>query len=93
MFKFNPIDLTDKMEETQIDVMNLEAGILTINEIRIERGLETVPWGDTPLNYNSYGEINTTEEPDTGDTEVDKALALINRTREQFYRSYAYGLE
>lgn len=82
------------MEETQIDVMNLEAGILTINEIRIERGLETVPWGDTPLNYNSYGEINTLEEePDTGDTEVDKALALINDTRAKFYRSYAYGLE
>lgn len=92
IFKFNPIDLTDKMEETQIDVMNLEAGILTINEIRIERGLETVPWGDQPLNYNSYGEINTPEEePDTGDTEVDKALALINDTRAKFYRSYQYG--
>lgn len=94
IFKFNPIDLTDKMEETQIDVMNLEAGILTINEIRIERGLETVPWGDQPLNYNSYGEINTPEEePNTGDTEVDKALALINDTRAKFYRSYSYGLE
>ena len=91
IFKFNPIDLTDKMEETQIDVMNLEAGILTINEIRIERGLETVPWGDQPLNYNSYGEINTPEEePDTGDTEVDKALALINDTRAKFYRSFDY---
>lgn len=91
-FHFNPIDLTDRMEETQIDVMNLEAGILTINEIRVERGLETVPWGNQPLNYNSYGEINT-EEPDTGDTEVDKALALINDTRAKFYRSYQYGLE
>ena len=44
------------------------------------------------LNYNSYGEINTPEEePDTGDTEVDKALALINDTRAKFYRSYQYG--
>ena len=91
-FNFNPIDLTDKLEETQIDVMNLEAGILTIDEIRIERGLDTVPWGNQPLNYNSYGEINTTE-PDTGDDEVDKALALINDTRAKFYRSYQYGLE
>ena len=91
-FHFNPIDLTDRMEETQIDVMNLEAGILTINEIRIDRGLDTVPWGDQPLNYNTYGEINTTE-PDTGDAEVDKALALINDTRAKFYRSYQYGLE
>ena len=92
-FHFNPIDLTDKMEETQIDVMNLEAGILTINEIRVERGLETVPWGNQPLNYNTYGEINTEDEPDTGDEEVDKALTLINDTRAKFYRSYSYGLE
>ena len=91
-FHFNPIDLTDQMEETQIRMMELESGLRTINEIRIEMGLETVPWGSKPLNYNNQGEIDV-DEPDTGDAEVDKALSLINRTREQFYRSYSYGLE
>ena len=55
-------------------------------------GLETVPWGSKPLNYNNQGEIDV-DEPDTGDAEVDKALSLINSTREQFYRGYSYGLE
>ena len=91
-FHFNPIDLTDQMEETQIRMMELESGLRTINEIRIDMGLETVPWGSTPLNYNNQGEIDV-DEPDTGDAEVDKALSLINTTREQLYRSYQYGLE
>ena len=89
-FHFNPIDLTDQMEETQIRMMELESGLRTINEVRVEMGLETVPWGSKPLNYNNQGEIDV-DEPDTGDAEVDKALSLINRTREQIYRSYEYG--
>ena len=88
-FKFNPIDLTDQMEETQIRMMELESGLRTINEIRIDMGLETVPWGSKPLNLNP---VNP-PEIDTGDAEVDKALSLINTTREQLYRSYQYGLE
>ena len=91
-FKFNPIDLTDRLEETQIDVLNLQNGILTINEIRIDRGLDTVPWGNKPLNMMDPTQTSG-EDVDTGDPEVDKALSLINRTREQFYRSYSYGLE
>ena len=91
-FYFNPIDLTDQFEETRIRIMELESGLKTINEVRVEMGLETVPWGATPLNYNNQGEIDT-DVPDTGDPEVDKALALINTTREQFYRRYSYGLE
>ena len=88
-FHFNPIDLTDQMEETQIRMMELESGLRTINEIRIDMGLETVPWGSKPLNLNP---VNP-PEIDTGDAEVDKALSLINTTREQLYRSYQYGLE
>ena len=90
-FYFNPIDLTDQYEETQIRMMELESGLKTINEVRVEMGLETVPWGSKPLNLNP---VNESEPgPDTGNPEVDKALALINTTREQFYRSYSYGLE
>ena len=88
-FHFNPIDLTDKMEETQIDVMNLEAGILTINEIRVERGLETVPWGDAPLNYNNQGEIDV-DEPDTGNPQLDEAFKLIRQSEANVYRNFDY---
>lgn len=87
-FHFNPIDLTDQMEETQIRMMELESGLKTINEIRIDMGLETVPWGDAPLNYNSYGEIN--EEPDTGNQQLDEAFELIRQSEANVYRNFDY---
>lgn len=88
-FTFNPIDLTDQMEETQIRMMELQSGLKTINEVRVEMGLETVSWGSKPLSLTPAGEPEPL--PDTGDEEVDKALSLINSTREQIYRSYEYG--
>ena len=88
-FTFNPIDLTDQLEETQIRMMELESGLKTINEIRVEMGLDTVAWGSKPLNLNPMSEPEPL--PDTGDEDVDKALSLINSTREQIYRSYEYG--
>ena len=91
-FHFNPIDLTDQLEETQIRMMELESGLKTINEVRVDMGLETVPWGAKPLNLNPVNE-SSVEPVDTGDKQLDEAFNLINRTREQFYRSYSYGLE
>lgn len=87
-FHFNPIDLTDQMEETQIDVMNLQAGILTINEIRIERGLETVPWGNQPLSMMPSVSYDNT--PDTGDEQLDNAFALIQQAKTDLWRTYEY---
>ena len=84
-FTFNPIDLTDQLEETQIDVMNLNAGLLTINEIRIERGLETVPWGDTPFMMQTH-DYNT----DTTDASIDNAFQLIQNAKTQLWRTYEY---
>ena len=84
-FHFNPIDLTDQMEETQIDVMNLNAGLLTINEIRIERGLETVPWGDTPFMMQTHDYNN-----DTGDASIDNAFRLIQQAKTGLWRTYEY---
>lgn len=84
-FTFNPIDLTDQMEETQIDVMNLNAGLLTINEIRVERGLETVPWGDTPFMMQTH-DYNT----DTTDASIDNAFQLIQNAKTELWRTYEY---
>ena len=88
-FTFNPIDLTDQLEETQIRIMELDSGLKTINEIRVDMGLDTVAWGNKPLGLTPSSEPEPL--PDTGDEDVDKALSLINSTREQIYRSYEYG--
>ena len=88
-FTFNPIDLTDQLEETQIRIMELDSGLKTINEIRVDMGLDTVPYGNKPLSLTQTNEPEPL--PDTGDEDVDKALSLINSTREQIYRSYEYG--
>ena len=84
-FTFNPIDLTDQLEETQLDVMNLNAGLLTINEIRIERGLETVPWGDTPFMMQTH-DYNT----NTDNTPIDNAFQLIQNAKTELWRTYEY---
>ena len=69
--------------------MESESGLKTINEIRVEMGLDTVPYGNKPLSLTQTNEPEPL--PDTGDEDVDKALSLINSTREQIYRSYEYG--
>ena len=73
------------MEETQIDVMTLNAGLLTINEIRVERGLETVPWGDTPFMMQTH-DYNT----DTTDASIDNAFQLIQNAKTELWRTYEY---
>lgn len=88
-FKFNPIDLTDRLEETQIDVLNLQNGILTINEVRVERGLDTVPYGDAPLFMMETHDYEG-EQPDTGNTELDNAFNLIRTAKTGLWRTYEY---
>ena len=89
VFQFEPIDLTDKLEEMNIRRMELETGLKTINEIRNDMGLDVVSWGDQPLNYNPNNS-DEAPEPDTGNPELDEAFNLIRSAETNVYRSYDY---
>jgi hypothetical protein len=88
VFEFNPIDLTDKLEETNIRKMELETGLKSINEIRQEIGLEPVYWGDKPLGLMDNSE--PAPEIDTGDQKLDEAFKLIRQAETDVYRTYDY---
>lgn len=89
VFEFNPIDLTDKLEEMNIRRMELETGLKTINEIRNDMGLEPVPYGDKPLGLQA-NELVDEPEIDTGDEELDNAFNLIRSAETNLYKSYDY---
>lgn len=48
VFQFNEMDIEDKLKRSQIEKIKLDSGILTVNEVRQEYGLEAVAWGDIP---------------------------------------------
>lgn len=48
VFQFNEMDIEDKLKRSQIEKIKLDSGILTVNEVRQEYGLEPVAWGDIP---------------------------------------------
>ena len=48
VFSFNEVDIEDKLKRSQIETNKLNAGILTVNEVRQDYGLEPVAWGDIP---------------------------------------------
>jgi HK97 family phage portal protein len=88
VFEFNPVDLTDKLEEMNIRKMELETGLKSINEIRQEIGLEPVYWGDSPLVLMDNSE--PAPEIDTGDQKLDEAFNLIRQAETDVYRTYDY---
>ena len=62
-FAFEGIDLADIVTQAEIDRSDINSGILTINEVRSRRGLNPVPWGDTPVTtMPGGGQI----DPETG---------------------------
>ena len=89
IFEFNPIDLTDKMEEANIRRVELECGIRTVNEVRQEMGLEPVPYGDKPLGLQGSEPVDE-PEIDTGNEEIDNAFKLIKRSETDVYRRFDY---
>jgi HK97 family phage portal protein len=64
--EFEGVDLADSVTQTAIDREDINAGIVTINEVRNRRGLSPVTWGDTPICFLPGGmQIN----PETGKLE------------------------
>jgi HK97 family phage portal protein len=45
-FKFNPIDRLDLAAQSEVDKSDVSTNIKTVNEVRAERGLPRVDWGD-----------------------------------------------
>ena len=53
----------DPLTKSQINVAYVGAGIVTINEVRVEIGREPVPWGDGPASRAKPGATNAEGEP------------------------------
>ncbi|WP_405286379.1 phage portal protein [Methanobrevibacter sp.] len=53
LFQFNEMDIEDKLKRTQIETNKINAGVLTVNEVRQDYGLEPVPWGNVPQNMSN----------------------------------------
>ncbi|KKM22872.1 hypothetical protein LCGC14_1620930, partial [marine sediment metagenome] len=49
MYQCKELDLAEELRQQKIDESDLDRGVRTINEVRIERGLDPVEWGDTPM--------------------------------------------
>ena len=49
LFQFNEMDIEDKLKRSQIEKIKLDSGVITINEVRTDYGLNPVEWGDIPL--------------------------------------------
>lgn len=48
VFQFNEMDIEDKLKRSQIETNKINSGVLTVNEVRQEYGLEPVAWGNIP---------------------------------------------
>lgn len=67
VFRFNEMDIEDKLKRTQIETNKINAGVLTVNEVRQEYGLDPVPWGDVPntmMNSNPLMDSSTVDNTD-----------------------------
>lgn len=49
-FKFSLPDIENKMERAQIEQIQINSGVLTVNEVRDSYNLPPVEWGDLPNN-------------------------------------------
>lgn len=63
---FNKIDKVDAITQANIDRMDVQQGIIKRNEIRAERGLPPVPWGDDPTLFLP-GAANAGRKPGEGE--------------------------
>jgi len=61
-FVFNDLDATDEMEEVQMQTALLQAGVLTVNEVRAMRGLAALPDAEA---HSAAAIHNEEEEPET----------------------------
>ena len=61
--EFEGVDLADAVTQSEIDRMDINSGVIVINEVRQRRGLQPVPWGKTPISILPGG---NQIDPETG---------------------------
>lgn len=75
------MDLENKLTRAQIEDIQLKNGVKSINEVRLDYGLNPVDWGDLPLNQN----LNMSPNNSNMDLQVkslQKALTMERLRRE-----------
>ena len=73
LFQFNEMDIEDKLKRTQIETNKLNAGILTVNEVRKDYALEPVAWGNVPNTLQQNMVLDDLDELDSNEANILKA--------------------
>lgn len=56
---------------------HIEAGVITINEVRTVLGLPPMPWGDVPVRKNTVRPVARNQEADTDPPDGDRETAAV----------------
>jgi len=82
---FDDEDLEKERERWSITQGQLSAGVKTINEVRMERGLPPVPWGDTPFmglrNWTPPQEEGQPGQPGSGQQGAQALLQALAQNK------------
>ena len=78
VFEYNHMDLENKLTRAQIEDIQLKNGVKSINEVRLDYGLNPVDWGELPLNQN----LNMSPNVDLQVKSLQKALTMERLRRE-----------
>ena len=76
VFQFNEMDIEDKLKRVQIEKVKLDSGVLTINEVRSDYGLDPVDWGDVPIFIQQQQAQQQAEMGNMMDTGMPVELSL-----------------
>jgi len=96
-FKFMPKDHEAEKIQEENDIKAIEAGALTINEYRAQKGLQPVEWGDEPpqkmsFNLDSNKFPTNSPPPKEGDSKKDDANAK-NEGKKSFSKKVKKDLD
>lgn len=72
------MDLENKLTRAQIEDIQLKNGVKSINEVRLDYGLNPVDWGELPLNQN----LNMSPNVNLQVKSLKKALTMERLRRE-----------
>lgn len=77
-FRFNLPDIEDKLRRAQIEQIQIQSGVVTVNEVRDGYNLTPVEWGNYPLQQN---QLNTMSDWNSED------MMSFKRYKNNVYRA------